>query len=172
MRFLNSEWASRIRSDVFEFGVRFWNLEWGSRIWSEVQEFGVGFRIRIVVWHSECTCGPPYSKKLCHLPLKNAFCNHEITISKNVFIFWALTCYFKLFSFLRNNLAWQKPDKKIAIYRLCISICQSRTLKNFYWVKSEICRQVKGMVFSLFVIQFHPLDQRYVNLSLKKAQYR
>ena len=60
VRFWNSEWVFWIRSDVFEFGVRFWNLGWGFRNRSEVQEFGLEFRIRSVVWHSECTCRPPY----------------------------------------------------------------------------------------------------------------
>ena len=65
VRFLNSEWGFWIQSeyfwiqsDVFEFGVRFKISEWGFQIRSEVQEFGVGFRIRSVIWHSQCTRGP------------------------------------------------------------------------------------------------------------------
>ena len=36
--------------------------KWRMIIAVNFQEFGVRFRIRSVVWNSECTCRPPYSK--------------------------------------------------------------------------------------------------------------
>ena len=44
MSFLNSEWAFRIRSEFFEFGLRFKNLERVFRIWIEFFELGVRFK--------------------------------------------------------------------------------------------------------------------------------
>ena len=59
--FFNPEWVFWIRSARFEFGVCVF-FEFGVCVFwigSEDQEFGVRFRIRSVVWNSECTCGLP-----------------------------------------------------------------------------------------------------------------